>query len=119
MTNRRDLLKATATAGGLAITGFPTILPSLMLTAPLFIPTAKAFGIDPVHLSLIMVFNLVIGLYTPPVGGTLFVAAKIARVGMVAISRELIPMFAIALLVLFTVTYVEAIPMALVWFMRG
>jgi C4-dicarboxylate transporter DctM subunit len=94
-------------------------LPSLMLTAPLFIPAAKAFGIDPVHLGLIMVFNLVIGLYTPPVGGTLFVAAKIARVGMVAISRELIPMFVLALLVLFTVTYVEAIPMALVWFMRG
>lgn len=94
-------------------------LPSLMLTAPLFIPTAKAFGIDPVHLGLIMVFNLVIGLYTPPVGGTLFVAAKIARVGMVAISRELIPMFALALCVLFLVTYVEAIPMALVWFMRG
>jgi C4-dicarboxylate transporter DctM subunit len=94
-------------------------LPSLMLTAPLFIPTAKAFGIDPVHLGLIMVFNLVIGLYTPPVGGTLFVAAKIARVGMVAISRELAPMFAIALLVLLLVTYVDAIPMALVWFMRG
>jgi C4-dicarboxylate transporter DctM subunit len=94
-------------------------LPSLMLTAPLFIPTAKAFGIDPVHLGLVMVFNLVIGLYTPPVGGTLFVAAKIARVGMVAISRELIPMFFIALLVLLIVTYVEAIPMALVWAMRG
>jgi C4-dicarboxylate transporter DctM subunit len=94
-------------------------LPSLMLTAPLFIPAAKAFGIDPVHLGLIMVFNLVIGLYTPPVGGTLFVAAKMARVGMVAISRELIPMFVIALIVLFTVTYVEAIPMALVWIMRG
>ena len=94
-------------------------LPSLMLTAPLFIPTAKAFGIDPVHLGLVMVFNLVIGLYTPPVGGTLFVAARIARVGMVAISRELIPMFVLALCVLFLVTYVEAIPMALVWFMRG
>lgn len=94
-------------------------LPSLMLTAPLFIPTAKAFGIDPVHLGLIMVFNLVIGLYTPPVGGTLFVAAKIARVGMVAISRELIPMFILALCVLLLVTYVEAIPMALVWLMRG
>jgi C4-dicarboxylate transporter DctM subunit len=94
-------------------------LPSLMLTAPLFIPTAKALGIDPVHLGLIMVFNLVIGLYTPPVGGTLFVAAKIARVGMVAISRELIPMFLLALIVLLIVTYVEAIPMALVWMMRG
>jgi C4-dicarboxylate transporter DctM subunit len=94
-------------------------LPALILTAPLFIPVAKAFAVDPVHLGLIMVFNLVIGLYTPPVGGTLFVSAKIANVGMGAISRELIPMFAIAIVVLMIVTYIEAIPMALVWLMRG
>jgi C4-dicarboxylate transporter DctM subunit len=94
-------------------------LPALILTAPLFIPVAKSFGVDPVHLGLIMVFNLVIGLYTPPVGGTLFVSAKIAGVGIAAISKELIPMFAIAIAVLLIVTYVEAIPMALVWMMRG
>jgi C4-dicarboxylate transporter DctM subunit len=94
-------------------------LPALILTAPLFIPVAKAFAVDPVHLGLIMVFNLVIGLYTPPVGGTLFVSAKIANVGMGAISRELVPMFAIAVIVLMVVTYIEAIPMALVWLMRG
>ncbi len=93
-------------------------LPALILTAPLFIPTAKAFGVDPVHLGLIMVFNLVIGLYTPPVGGTLFVASRIAGVGMIAISRELIPMFVIALFVLFAVTYIEVIPMSLVWLSR-
>ncbi len=93
-------------------------LPALLLTAPLFIPTAKAFGVDPVHLGLIMTFNLAIGLYTPPVGGTLFVAARIANVGMVAISRELVPMFAAAVLVLVLVTYVEAVPMALVWATR-
>jgi C4-dicarboxylate transporter DctM subunit len=94
-------------------------LPALILTAPLFIPVAKTFGVDPVHLGLIMVFNLVIGLYTPPVGGTLFVSAKIAGVGIAAISRELIPMFAIAIVVLLLVTYIETIPMALVWLMRG
>lgn len=93
-------------------------LPALILTAPLFIPTATAFGVDPVHLGLIMTFNLAIGLYTPPVGGTLFVAARIANVGMGAISRELLPMFGVALLVLVAVTYVEAIPMALVWWVR-
>ena len=90
-------------------------LPALILTAPLFIPTAKAFGVDPVHLGLIMTFNLAIGLYTPPVGGTLFVAARIARVGMGAISMHLLPMLAIAVIVLMLVTYIEAIPMALVW----
>jgi len=90
-------------------------LPALILTAPLFIPTATAFGVDPVHLGLIMTFNLAIGLYTPPVGGTLFVAARIANVGVAAISRELIPIFVVALLVLLLVTYIEAIPMWLVW----
>jgi C4-dicarboxylate transporter DctM subunit len=84
----------------------------------LFIPTAKAFGVDPVHLGLIMTFNLAIGLYTPPVGGTLFVAAKLSGARMGAITRELMPMFAIALVVLALVTYVEAIPMALVWLAR-
>jgi C4-dicarboxylate transporter, DctM subunit len=93
-------------------------LPALILTAPLFIPTAKAFGVDPVHLGLIMTFNLAIGLYTPPVGGTLFVAARIANVGIGAISKELIPMFGIAIVVLIAITYVEAIPMGLVWLAR-
>jgi C4-dicarboxylate transporter, DctM subunit len=94
-------------------------LPALILTAPLCIPVAKAFMVDPVHPGLIMAFNLVIGLYTPPVGGTLFVSAKIAGVGMGAISRALIPMFAIAILVLLLVTYIEAILIALAWPMRG
>ena len=93
-------------------------LPALILTAPLFIPTAKAFGIDPVHLGLIMTFNLAIGLYTPPVGGTLFVAAKLANVGIISVSRQLPPMFVIAIAVLIIVTYVEAVPMALVWLSR-
>jgi C4-dicarboxylate transporter DctM subunit len=93
-------------------------LPALILTAPLFVPTAKAFGIDPVHLGLVMTFNLAIGLYTPPVGGTLFVAAKLSGARMGAITRELVPMFAIAIFVLGLVTYIEAIPMALVWLGR-
>lgn len=94
-------------------------LPALILTAPLFIPTAKAFGVDPVHLGLIMTFNLAIGLYTPPVGGTLFVAAKLAGARMGEITRQLVPMFAIAVVVLAMVTYIEAIPMWLVWLARG
>lgn len=94
-------------------------LPALLLTAPLFIPAATAFGIDPVHLGLVMTFNLAIGLYTPPVGGTLFVSAKIANVGIGAISRELVPMLAVAGFVLMLITYIEAIPMSLVWWMRG
>jgi C4-dicarboxylate transporter, DctM subunit len=46
------------------------------------------------------------------------VASRIAGVGMLAISRELIPMFVLALIVLFAVTYIEVIPMSLVWLSR-
>jgi C4-dicarboxylate transporter DctM subunit len=93
-------------------------LPALVLTAPLFVPLASAYGVDPVHLGLVMTCNLAIGLYTPPVGGTLFVAARIGDVGVGAISRALIPMFAASLLVLALITYIDALPMAPVHWLR-
>ena len=65
-----------------------------------------------------MTCNLAIGLFTPPVGGTLFVSAKIAKVSMGGISRELIPHFAMCLVVLALVTYVPILPMGLVWLFR-
>lgn len=93
-------------------------LPALVLTAPLFVPLARLYGIDPVHLGLVMTCNLAIGLYTPPVGGTLFVAAKIGDVGMGAISRALMPLFLVSVLVLLLITYVPALPMFPVWLLR-
>ena len=62
-------------------------LPALMLAAPLLLPLSAAFKIDPVHLGLIMTCNLAIGLYTPPVGGTLLVGARLAGVGMARRAR--------------------------------
>jgi C4-dicarboxylate transporter, DctM subunit len=92
--------------------------PAILLTAPLFLPMAKAFGIDPVHLGLIMTCNLALGLFTPPVGATLFVAAKIANIGMLPITRAMGPLFLVSLVALLLVTYIKAIPMALVWLQR-
>ena len=53
-------------------------VPALILAAPLLVPLAAAFKIDLVHLGLIMTCNLAIGLYTPPVGGTLMVGMRLA-----------------------------------------
>ncbi|MEJ7669771.1 MAG: TRAP transporter large permease [Casimicrobiaceae bacterium] len=80
-------------------------LPALLLTAPLFLPLAQVFKVDLVHLGVVMTANLAIALYTPPVGGTLFVAAKLANAGIGAISRALIPLMAASVTVLFLVTY--------------
>ncbi len=92
--------------------------PALLIAVPLLLPLAIKFGVDPVHLGLIMTCNLAIGLFTPPVGGTLFVAAKIAHVSMGAITRELIPHFFMCVAILMLVTYVPIIPMGLVWLLK-
>jgi len=81
-------------------------LPAMLLTTPLFLPLALAFKSDLVHLGVVITANLAIALYTPPVGGTLFVAASIAKAGIGPVSRHLIPLMAAAVVVLLIVTYV-------------
>ncbi len=81
-------------------------LPAMLLIAPLFLPMAQAFRLDLVHFGVIMTANLAIALYTPPVGGTLFVAARLAKAGIGEITKHLIPLMAATLIVLLIVTYV-------------
>jgi C4-dicarboxylate transporter DctM subunit len=89
-------------------------LPALLLTAPLLLPIAKAFNVDLVHLGVIMTANLAIALYTPPVGGTLFVAAKLAKAGIGEITRSLWPLLFAAIAVLMVITYVPSLS-SVVW----
>jgi C4-dicarboxylate transporter DctM subunit len=96
----------------LALGIFIEPLPALLLTAPLFLPLAKAFNVDLVHLGVVMTANLAIALYTPPVGGTLFVAAKLAGAGIGDITRQLLPLLAAALAVLAVITYVPSLSLA-------
>jgi C4-dicarboxylate transporter DctM subunit len=96
----------------LALGIFIEPLPALLLTAPLFLPLANAFGVDLVHLGVVMTANLAIALYTPPVGGTLFVAAKLADAGIGEITRQLLPLLAAAVAVLLLITYVPSLSLA-------
>jgi C4-dicarboxylate transporter, DctM subunit len=81
-------------------------LPALLMAAPLFLPLAAAFKMDLVHMGVIMTANLAIALYTPPVGGTLFVAAKLARASIGEITRHLWLMMAATFSIVILVTYV-------------
>jgi C4-dicarboxylate transporter DctM subunit len=81
-------------------------LPAMLLTAPLLLPIAQTFGIDLVHLGVVITANLAIALYTPPVGGTLFVAAKLADAGIGEITKALWPLLFAAVVVLFGITYI-------------
>ena len=84
-------------------------LPALLMAAPLFLPLAMAFKIDLVHMGVIMTANLAIALYTPPVGGTLFVAAKLARASIGEITRHLWLMMAVTFSVVILITYVPSL----------
>lgn len=81
-------------------------LPALLMAAPLFLPLAAAFKMDLVHMGVIMTANLAIALYTPPVGGTLFVAAKLARASISEITSNLWVMMAATFTVVLMVTYI-------------
>lgn len=89
-------------------------VPAILLTAPLFLPLAQSFGIDPIHLGVIMVCNVAVGLFTPPVGATLYVASRIANIGVLSIARSMAPIYIAAIGALMLVTYIPAISMTMV-----
>jgi TRAP-type transport system large permease protein len=82
---------------------------AILLLAPLFLPLAQSFGIDLVQLGIIMVVNLAIGLYSPPVGTTLFIGSMLSKSPIGETVKELLPFYAVGLLVLGLMSYVPAL----------
>lgn len=82
--------------------------PAILLLGPVLVPLAQAIGLDLVQLGVMMTLNLGIGLFTPPVGTTLYISSSIAGVRIEETVRALVPFYAFALLVLLLVSYVPA-----------
>ncbi|WP_280191895.1 TRAP transporter large permease [Delftia sp. PS-11] len=81
---------------------------AVLLLTPVFVPLAQSIGMDMTQLGIMMVVNLALGLYTPPVGTTLFITSSLAQVKVGQTVRELIPFYLVALAVLALVSYVPA-----------
>jgi TRAP-type transport system large permease protein len=82
---------------------------AVLLLGPLFVAIANSIGLDLVQLGLMMVVNLAIGLYTPPVGTTLFISSALAKVGIGETVRALLPFYLVGLIVLLLISYVPAL----------
>ena len=82
---------------------------AVLLLTPVFLPLAQAIGMDTVQLGIMMVVNLAIGLYTPPVGTTLFIASSLAKVKVGETVRAMVPFYVVAFGVLMLVSYVPAV----------
>ena len=87
---------------------------AIILVVPIVMPLVRAVGIDPVHFGLVVTLNLGIGQQTPPVASVLITACSIARADIWEVTKVNVRFIAALLAVLLLVTYVPAVPMALV-----
>lgn len=83
--------------------------PTIIITTPIFLPIAMAYGIDPVHFGVIMILNYGIGLNTPPVGGVQFVACAVGRITVWEAMRSIWPFYGAGIVVLLMVTYIPSL----------
>jgi len=88
---------------------FMDMSPLIVITTPIFLPVAMAYGIDPVQFGIILILNLGIGLCTPPVGAVLFVGCAVGKVKISEVIKTIWPFYLAAIAVLLLVTYVPAI----------
>lgn len=87
---------------GLFLEGIAAIL----VLVPILHPIAMALGIDPLHFGIVVIFNLMMGLITPPMGLCLFVAESVSGAGMGPIIRRILPMLGVQFLILLLITFV-------------
>jgi len=82
---------------------------AVALFAPIFVPVAIAMGIDPVHLGIVICFNITIGLLSPPLGGVLLILATVVRMDYWRLIRVTLPFFVAEVFVLMLLTFVPEI----------
>ena len=92
---------------------FMDMTPAVLIFTPIFLPIVTELGMDPVHFGIMMIFNLCIGLCTPPVGSALFVGCSVSGVKLQALIRPMLPFFFVLLLSLMAVTYIPSLSLFL------
>jgi len=85
---------------------------AVIVLTPLIQPTVNVLGFDPVHLGAVIVFNLAVGMITPPFGLNIFIAMPTFRITYVDAMRGVIPFIVLSLVVLILITY---IPPLITW----
>ncbi len=86
---------------------------AIIVLAPILVPVAVHFGVDPVHFGMIMIVNLALGMITPPFGVNLFAACTVAQISLERIVKHLIPFVLVIIACLMLITYIPAISLTL------
>ena len=112
LTSNKYLILLFLNIAFLVLGMFMEALSVLTITVPFLIPLMSAYGIDPVHLGVVVVLNLMIGLATPPVGTSLFICARQAKIPIEKMYKAILPFLIPLLIVLFGITY---FPQLVLW----
>ena len=92
------------------IVGMPMdAVPAILIFLPILLPVATDLGIDPIHFSVLVVVNLMMGLLTWPVGALLYVVTKMSGVPFGRLSIAVIPFFGAMLVVLLILALVPSL----------
>ena len=86
---------------------------STIIFTPILLPIAVQLGINPIHFGVILVFNLCIGLVTPPVGTCLYIACSIAKIKLEQLVVAIFPYLIVLIVVLLVITYSSGLVMFL------
>lgn len=84
---------------------FMDLAPMILICTPIFLPVAKAYGIDPIHFGLVLVLTGGLGLVTPPVGSVLFIGTAIGKITVGESMKTIWPFWLAGLAVLLVVTF--------------
>jgi tripartite ATP-independent transporter DctM subunit len=87
--------------------------PLILIVTPILIPVIKSLGMSTVQFGVVLIYNLAIGLCTPPVGSALFVGCGIGKISVEKTVKAMLPLYGAMVAGLFLVTYVPAISIAL------
>ena len=109
LTSNKYIMLLILNIAFLIIGMFMEALAVMTITIPFLVPLMQSFAIDPVHLGVVLVLNLMIGLCTPPLGTSLFICAKTANISIERMYKAILPFLIPLIIVLLMITYIPGI----------
>ena len=80
-------------------------VPALIMTVPTLLPIAAQLGVDPVHFGIILVANMGIGLFLPPIGLGVLIGCSLGKAGISEVAKPLLPYLAVNFATVLLITY--------------
>jgi C4-dicarboxylate transporter DctM subunit len=80
-------------------------IPAIIMFTPIFLPIAQKLGVDPVHFGILLIANMGIGVFLPPVGANFFIACSVTGVPISRAARALAPYLVVMFCTIMIMTF--------------